>query len=75
MLGTSERRHTGKRGEFCSGSDAPDERIVVFESMATNLVPDDTNRQRDVFVRDRREGRPNVGAGVGKDLLTGRSSQ
>lgn len=32
-----------------------DGRIVVFESLATNLVPDDTNRQRDVFVHDRQE--------------------
>lgn len=38
------------------GSFAPevprDGRFVVFESLATNLVPDDTNRQRDVFVHD-----------------------
>lgn len=30
-----------------------DGRFVAFESEATNLVPDDTNRSRDVFVRDR----------------------
>ena len=29
-----------------------DGRYVVFESLASNLVPDDTNRQRDVFVHD-----------------------
>jgi Tol biopolymer transport system component len=38
------------------GSFAPevthDGRFVAFESLATNLVPDDTNRQRDVFVHD-----------------------
>lgn len=31
-------------------------RFVVFESLATNLVPDDTNKQRDVFVHDRQTG-------------------
>lgn len=43
------------------GSFAPkvtrDGRYVVFESLATNLVPDDTNRQRDVFVHDRQSGK------------------
>ncbi|MEO5957403.1 MAG: hypothetical protein ABIR36_17180 [Nitrospiraceae bacterium] len=43
------------------GSFAPeatrDGRLVVFESLATNLVPDDTNRQRDVFVHDRQSGK------------------
>jgi len=34
----------------------PDGRLAVFESLATNLVPDDTNRQRDVFLHDRRTG-------------------
>ncbi len=29
-----------------------DGRLVVFESDATNLVPDDTNAMKDVFVRD-----------------------
>jgi Tol biopolymer transport system component len=31
-------------------------RYVAFESGATNLVPDDANRRRDVFVHDRRTG-------------------
>jgi len=43
------------------GSFAPevtrDGRFVVFESLATNLVPDDTNRQRDVFAHDRQSGK------------------
>ncbi len=30
--------------------------LVVFDSMATNLVMGDTNRQRDVFVHDRQTG-------------------
>jgi Tol biopolymer transport system component len=33
-----------------------DGRYVAFESMATTLVPGDTNRADDVFVRDRRTG-------------------
>jgi Tol biopolymer transport system component len=32
-------------------------RFVAFESSATNLVPGDTNKLADVFVRDRRTGR------------------
>ncbi len=31
----------------------PDGRSIVYESMASNLVTDDTNRQRDIFVYDR----------------------
>ncbi|MDX6596108.1 MAG: TolB protein, partial [Solirubrobacterales bacterium] len=34
-----------------------DGRFVAFESIATNLVPNDTNALRDVFVRDLRERR------------------
>lgn len=30
----------------------PNARYVLFQSSATNLVPHDTNRQPDVFVRD-----------------------
>jgi Tol biopolymer transport system component len=33
-----------------------DGRFVAFESVASNLVPGDTNDARDVFVRDRRTG-------------------
>ncbi len=33
-----------------------DGRYVLFESAATNLVPDDTNARRDVFVRDTAAG-------------------
>jgi Tol biopolymer transport system component len=36
-----------------SGLVSDDGRIVVFDSAASNLVPDDTNHKRDVFVRDR----------------------
>jgi Tol biopolymer transport system component len=31
-------------------------RFVAFASGATNLVPRDTNREEDVFIRDRKEG-------------------
>lgn len=34
----------------------PDGRYVVFSSVATNLVPGDTNGQSDIFVRDRVAG-------------------
>lgn len=34
----------------------PDGRFVVFESLATKLVPGDTNHQRDVFAHDRKIG-------------------
>lgn len=33
-----------------------DGRQVIFDSYASNLVPDDTNGQEDVFVRDRQTG-------------------
>ncbi|NLD74364.1 MAG: hypothetical protein GX649_16805, partial [Chloroflexi bacterium] len=44
-------------GFACRCSISDDGRYVVFESEATNLVPNDTNDERDVFVRDRQEGR------------------
>jgi Tol biopolymer transport system component len=42
-------------GTFFSSVSA-DGRYVGFESAASNLVPDDTNSQTDVFVRDRQTG-------------------
>ena len=35
---------------------SPDGRYVAFQSLATNLVPGDTNGSLDVFVRDRQAG-------------------
>ncbi|MEB3358527.1 MAG: type I secretion C-terminal target domain-containing protein [Synechococcales bacterium] len=35
-----------------SGAISPDGRYVVFQSVANNLVPGDTNNAQDVFVRD-----------------------
>lgn len=54
------RVSVSSRGEQASGGSfapkaTPDGRIIVFESIASNLVPDDTNRQRDIFVHDRQE--------------------
>src|SRR6266508_6366946 len=34
----------------------PDGRFVTFSSLATNLVPGDTNNRRGIFVRDRQTG-------------------
>ncbi|MBI4604948.1 MAG: hypothetical protein HY721_23550 [Planctomycetes bacterium] len=46
-------------GEANAGSTSPrisgDGNVIVFLSHATNLVPDDSNRQLDVFVHDRRQ--------------------
>lgn len=54
----------GSQANGSSGSDgwgnAPaisaDGRFVVFESTATNLVPNDTNGTRDIFIRDTANG-------------------
>ncbi|MFN0006966.1 MAG: TolB family protein [Planctomycetota bacterium] len=43
-------------GENFYSSNSADGRFVAFWSDATNLVPGDTNGQRDVFVRDRQLG-------------------
>lgn len=54
------------RGNSFLESMSADGRFVAFRSYAANLVPRDTNRIFDLFVRDRREWRTervNVGAG------------
>lgn len=62
------RAHGG--GEADGPSDAPalsaDGRWVAFASEATNLVPDDRNGARDVFLHDLASGRT-VRIGVGRD--------
>lgn len=69
-LGTSP---TGEQADsYTYGPEfSADGRFAVFSSEATNLVPGDTNGQRDVFVRDLRKGtveRVNVSsAGVQAD--------
>jgi hypothetical protein len=61
LLGTTERVSVGPGGVQGDGySYMPwlngNGRYVVFYSEATNLVDDDTNGARDVFVRDRQTG-------------------
>jgi Tol biopolymer transport system component len=43
---------TQSNGVSSSAAISASGRFVVFESRASNLVPDDTNQARDVFVRD-----------------------
>jgi len=61
QTGTTERVSHGTSGvQGNHYSEAPaltsDGRFVAFASLASNLVPDDTNGQTDVFVRDHRTG-------------------
>jgi uncharacterized repeat protein (TIGR01451 family) len=48
----------GEPADLLSGQPdiSPDGRFVTFFSLATNLVPGDTNNRRDIFVRDRQTG-------------------
>lgn len=48
----------GNAADLLSGQPdiTPDGRFVAFYSLATNLVPGDTNNRRDIFVRDRQTG-------------------
>jgi Tol biopolymer transport system component len=48
---------TEGNGHSKSAAISADGRFVAFASLADNLVPDDTNRARDVFLRDRATGR------------------
>jgi Tol biopolymer transport system component len=43
-------------GESAIFSVSSDGRFVVFSSLATNLVPGDTNGQRDIFIKDLKTG-------------------
>jgi Tol biopolymer transport system component len=59
--GITERISLGAEGEqgngvSIAGMVTSDGRFVVFQSAADNLVPRDTNKVDDVFVRDRLEG-------------------
>ncbi len=58
VLGTTERLSIATDGSQSNGVSGgagmtPDGRYVLFSSDATNLVPNDTNNVRDVFIRDR----------------------
>jgi hypothetical protein len=44
-------------GDSFNSNITPDGRFVVFESYASNLVPDDTSRTGDIFVKDLKTGR------------------
>lgn len=52
----SSNREQGDRPSFTAGISA-NGRYVAFTSLATNLVPGDTNDRQDAFVQDRRTGR------------------
>jgi len=59
--GSTERVSVSSTGVQANGGStlpaiSADGRYVAFESDATNLVPDDTNEVRDIFVRDRVAG-------------------
>jgi Tol biopolymer transport system component len=56
--GVTERVSVGVNGALPNGNSGQhdvsyDGRYVVFESEASNLVPYDTNRRQDIFLRDR----------------------
>jgi Tol biopolymer transport system component len=59
--GITVRASVGPRGRQANGASrnaaiSADGRYVAFSSVAANLVPGDTNRRRDAFVRDLRRG-------------------
>jgi Tol biopolymer transport system component len=61
MAGTTRRMSVGPRGVQADGPSfdptiSADGQFVAYWSLATNLVPDDTNDQPDVFIRDREKG-------------------
>jgi hypothetical protein len=58
LAGITERVNVSSTGEQANGPSnfaciSADGRFVAFDSLASNLVPGDTNGKRDVFVRDR----------------------
>lgn len=58
LQGTTERVSLGTGGSEANGNSdlswlSSDARFVVFASDASDLVPGDTNRARDIFLRDR----------------------
>src|SRR5437762_5813039 len=68
LTGVTERVSVASDGTEGNGdSDRPsvsgDGRFVAFESVASNLVPGDTNGTGDVFVHDRRASNGNPLAG------------
>lgn len=55
MVSTGPGGHAGNCASTPGGFSA-DDRLLVFQSCASNLVPGDTNGRMDVFVRDLRTG-------------------
>ena len=53
LVSVSGKRHQANRPSFTGGI-SPNGRYVAFDSAAGNLVKHDTNREVDVFVRDRK---------------------
>jgi Tol biopolymer transport system component len=51
--GTQANNISGRRGAPAASADG---QVVVFDSLASNLVPGDTNAFDDIFVRDRATG-------------------
>ena len=52
-ISTNRQQANGRSSEPTISADG---RYVVFHSDASNLVPDDTNDRRDIFLRDRQTG-------------------
>lgn len=68
-LGPGGRQSDGPSGLY-SVSLSADGRFVAFDSLATNLVPGDTNDAADIFVRDRKLGTTRR-VSLGSDKLQG----
>lgn len=57
LISSSSTGEVGNdRSQLATKSVSNDGRYVAFMSYATNLVPDDTNHQLDMFVKDRQTG-------------------
>jgi Tol biopolymer transport system component len=78
VLGRTTRiapRGVAPDGSSSGATISRDGRFVAFASLATNLVPQDRNRSRDVFLFDRTEGVITlVSRGVGRRPANGASS-
>jgi hypothetical protein len=53
-VGTNGRQGNNISGRFAGPAINANGKVVAFDSIATTLVPSDTNRSADVFVHDRR---------------------
>lgn len=55
-VSSAERQGNNFSGRFSGPALDADGSVAAFDSLARNLVPDDTNREADVFVRDQAAG-------------------